>query len=218
MSNGVAQDACVHRGSAASILHVKRESEVKPVWPESRNKERAWHEAGHAVAMAKLRVRFRDVVLTDEEGRVRTGDAPPEFRDSDLRCPGTFEEALDTHWDPEEQGLIRRLLVTLASGPVSQMLLEGHHVPKDESGFRYFGGSSDAELIRGYALGLVAGESEDLNQVFSSRDVLIQEAVAASVALLDSEESSVRKVAERLLEVGRMDEEEVLEAVGKEGP
>jgi hypothetical protein len=166
--------------------------------------------------MAKLRVRFKDVVLNDEEGRVRTGDAPPEFRDSDFRCPETFEEALATRWDPAEQNLIRRLLVTLASGPVSQMLLEGHDDPEDESGFRYFGGANDADLIRGYALGLVAGESEDLNQVFSSRDVLIQEAVAESVTLMESEESSVRKVAERLLETGRLDEEEVLEVVGTE--
>jgi hypothetical protein len=76
--------------------------------------------------------------------------------------------------------------------------------------------NDDADLILGCALGLVARKSENLDEVFALRDALIREAVAEAVALLKSEESSVRGVAEGLLATGRLSEAEVLRVVGGE--
>ena len=180
------------------------------MWPDKDLLQTAHHEAGHAVAMVKLEVPFWRIFLSEKESMVE-GTVHQGLEEVDLFPPRDLEAAEKLTWDPSAQLLIRKTLVTLAAGPISQMRYEQEPPPYDRKRFHLFGGAGDAANIRDYALGLAVLNSRDPASVMEKRSDLLEQTMEGASRLVEDHWGLITALGTHLYRVGEMNHEEVMD-------
>ncbi|HKJ94850.1 MAG TPA: hypothetical protein VKA32_04395 [Gammaproteobacteria bacterium] len=183
------------------------------MWPDDSLENWAFHEAGHAVAMALVEFPFTSVVIGDNERCVRNNAKDPIFSEVDFTVPTDLEAASQLNWPPEARRLIGRSLVTYAAGPIAQMRFEGKPLPGDLHEFHLFGGVTDAGIICGYALGLAALEARGTEAVRRMKKTLVEDTIGKAGRLVTDYWPTIEVVSTRLIEERHLSSIEVAKIV-----
>ena len=179
------------------------------MWPNCTLKDKARHEAGHAVARIRLGVPFTEVLAANDSFKVVTGRPHPDFLTTNFSTPNSMDDARRVAWSQEARALIESWMVAAASGPVAQMHFEGRGLPVDVDRFYLFGGTDDAALMRAYAMGVAASQGGSDNAVFERTLQILSRVVLEAGRLVEENADWIQRVADALVVRGRLTEAEV---------